>query len=438
VKRKNRFIIFVLAALALAIFSPSLGQSPARAVSPAKSASQPAKPLSGKPATGSQPAPQQSAQRSTQPTELDKEIRGQEKELEQTRKQLEQKRRRASQLAGKEKTAFRELKRTEEELRLTENYVQKLTKREGMVDRELTATMDEVSRAREALRLQTELLAWRLREIYKYGRTSSLEFLISSESFAQLLTRFRYLSLVAESDRNLMERFDREKLQLETSEAKLRDRLTKVTALKKEKEKEQGNLEVLRKRKHEAAGQIQNERKSYEEAAKELEQAAARIQSVIEQLERRRREELAKKVPTPQWMAFPEFEKNRGILSWPVSGSVITKYGNNTHPRFGTVTFNPGIDISAPYGSDIHAVAKARVDYSSWLAGLGNCVILNHGGGFYTIYAHASEVFVKVGQEVSTGQVIAKVGDSGSLKGSCLHFEVRKGKQSLDPEAWLR
>lgn len=298
--------------------------------------------------------------------------------------------------------------------------------------------MEEVARAREALRLQTELLAWRLREIYKYGRTSSLEFLLSSESFAQLLTRFRYLGLVAESDRNLMQRFDRERLQLEASEAKLRDQLAKVTALRKEKEKEQGNLVVLRKRKRDVASQIQNERKSYEQAAKELETAAARIQSVIEQLERRRREELARKIPAPQWMAFPEFEKNRGVLNWPVSGSIIGKFGNNTHPRFGTVIFNPGIDISAPYGADIRAVAKARVDYSNWLAGLGNCVILNHGGGFYTIYAHASEVFVKVGQEVSTGQVIGKVGDSGSLKGSCLHFEVRKGKQALDPEAWLR
>jgi len=422
VKREIRSIIFFIVSLLLLVSSPSFGQSATRPTSqsPGQSSSQP----------GAQPA--------AQPTELEKQIQGQERELEQTRKQLEQKRKKARQLIGKEKTAFQELKRTEDVLRLTEKYVQKLTKREETFEKELAATTEEVRRARVALRLQTELLAWRLREIYKYGRTSSLEFLLSSESFAQLLSRFRYLALVAERDRNLMQGFDSERLKLEASEAKLRDQLARVSALRAEKEKEKGNLVVLRKRKHGVASQIQNERKSYEEAARELERAAARIQTVLEQLEKRRREELAKKIPTPGWMAYPEFEKNRGVLNWPVSGSIIGKFGNNTHPRFGTVTFNPGIDISAPYGADIRAVAKARVDYSSWLAGLGNCIILNHGGGYYTIYAHASEVFVKVGQEVSTGQVIGKVGDSGSLKGNCLHFEVRKGKQALDPTAWLR
>jgi septal ring factor EnvC (AmiA/AmiB activator) len=414
VKRETRSIIFLLVPLIFLVYSPSFGQSAVR------------------------PSAQPAAQPTTQPTELEKQIQGQEKELEQTRKQLEQKRKKASQLMGKEKTAFQELKRTEEEVQLTEKYVQKLTKREESFEKELAATTEDVSRAREALRLQTELLAWRLREIYKYGRTSSLEFLLSSESFAQLLSRFRYLALVAESDRNLMQGFDSERLQLEESEAKLRDQLTRVSALRNEKEKEKGNLLVLKKRKREAADQIQSERKSYEEAAKELERTAARIRAVLDELERRRKEELAKKIPTPEWMAYPEFEKNRGVLNWPVSGEIAGKFGNNTHPRFGTTTFNPGIDISAPYGTDIKAVARARVDYASWLAGLGNCIILNHGAGYYTIYAHASEVFVNVGQEVSTGQVIGKVGDSGSIKGSCLHFEVRKGKQALDPTAWLR
>jgi septal ring factor EnvC (AmiA/AmiB activator) len=426
VKRETRSIILFAVLLVLLVSLPSFDQP----------ATQPVSQTAGQ--SAAQPGVQRTSEPHAQPTELDKQIQGQEKELEQTKKQLEQKRRKARQLIGREKTAFQELKHTDEELQLTQKYVQKLTKREETFEKELAATMEEVRRAREALRLQTELLAWRLREIYKYGRTSSLEFLLSSESFAQLLSRFRYLALVAESDRNLMQGFDRERLKLEESETKLRNQLARVSALRNEKEKEKGNLLALKKRKREVAGQIQNERKSYEEAARELEKATARIQAVLEQLERRRREELAKKLPTPEWMAYPEFEKNRGVLNWPVSGSIIGKFGNNTHPRFGTTTFNPGIDISATYGTGIRAVAKARVDYSSWLAGLGNCIILNHGGGYYTIYAHASEVFVKVGQEVPTGQVIGKVGDSGSLKGSCLHFEVRKGKQALDPTAWLR
>jgi len=373
-----------------------------------------------------------------QPTEYDEEIEEQKKELEQTKKQLEQKRKRAQQLKGKEHTAVGELKQVEEELDVTEKYVRKLVKREQTLDKQLDATVVEVRKAREALKLQTELLTWRVREIYKYGRTRSLEFLLSSESFAQLLSRFRYLAFVAESDRDLLEDFDKQKQRLEDSESTVRGQLVEITQLRGETQKEKANLLNLRKKKRTTITQIQTERKSHEEAVAELERTAVRIQSLLEELERRRKEELASRLPAPEWMALSEFEKNRGTLNWPVVGSVAGKFGNNRHPRFGTTTFNPGIDISASHGSEIRAVARGRVDYASWLSGLGNCVILNHGGGYYTIYAHASQVFVGVGQEVTPGQVIGQVGDSGSLKGSCLHFEIRKGKQALNPSEWLR
>ncbi|UCF78239.1 MAG: peptidoglycan DD-metalloendopeptidase family protein [Candidatus Eiseniibacteriota bacterium] len=373
-----------------------------------------------------------------QPTEYDEEIEEQKKELDQIKKDLEGKRRKAGQLRGREKSAVSELKQVEDELNTTEKYVRKLTKREQAVDKQLSATVIEVKKARASLELQTELLAWRVREIYKYGRTRSLEFLISSESFAQLLSRFRYLTFVAESDKELLEDFDTQKGRLEDSEAKLRSQLAEVASLRAETQREKSNLIKLKAKKRDTISQIQTERRSYEEAANELERTAARIQALLEELERRRKEELARRLPTPEWMAFSEFEKAKGRLNWPVAGRVAGQFGNNTHPRFGTTTFSPGIDISASYGSEIRAVAVGRVDYASWLSGLGNCVVLNHGGGYYTIYAHASELAVAVGQEVSPGQVIGRVGDSGSLKGSCLHFEIRKGKQALNPTEWLR
>jgi septal ring factor EnvC (AmiA/AmiB activator) len=431
-----------LSLLVLLSVAAPVQQSSSEPVGPsaASPGAKPGGPPAGQP--GAQPGNQRGGQRGGQPagksSELDKQIQEQKKELEATKKDLDAKRRRATQLLGKEKTAVKELRRVDQEINVTEKYVKRLTRTEGTLDRQLTVTTGEVRNAREALSLQRDLLAWRLREIYKYGRTRSLEFLLSAESFAQLLARYKYLALVAQSDRRLMEDFDRDRARFEDSEAKLKNQLSDITSLRKEKEHEKTNLVSLRKTKQTTVSKIQNERQSYEEAAKELERAAARTARILEELERRRKEELARKVPTPEWMLYPQFEKNRGLLNWPVSGSVAGRFGNNTHPRFGTTTFNPGIDISAPHGTEIKAVAKGRVDYASWLEGLGNCIILNHGGGYYTLYAHAAEVFVRVGQEVPAGQVIAKVGDSESIKGSCLHFEVRKGKQALNPEQWLR
>jgi septal ring factor EnvC (AmiA/AmiB activator) len=101
------------------------------------------------------------------------------------------------------------------------------------------------------------------------------------------------------------------------------------------------------------------------------------------------------------------------------------------------VTYNNGIDIRAPKGAPIRSVATGRVELVDWIVGYGNCIIINHGGGYYTLYAHADNIFVALSQNVAGGEVIAEVGDSGSLNGYECHFEIRKSKQALNPSEWL-
>jgi len=113
--------------------------------------------------------------------------------------------------------------------------------------------------------------------------------------------------------------------------------------------------------------------------------------------------------------------------------------GLETHPRFGTQVRNDGIDISVPVGTPVRAVAKGRVDFANDdYEGVGGMVVLNHGDGYYTIYSHLSDVNVSTGTEVQAGVVIGPSGETGSLKGPVLHFEVRKGSSPLNPESWLR
>ena len=103
------------------------------------------------------------------------------------------------------------------------------------------------------------------------------------------------------------------------------------------------------------------------------------------------------------------------------------------------MTFNNGIDIRATPSEAVHAVARGRVDFtSSDYGSYGQMIILNHGNGYYTLYAHLSNVGVSRAQEVAAGQTIGAAGDTGSLKGTVLHFEIRKGRQSVDPLGWLR
>jgi septal ring factor EnvC (AmiA/AmiB activator) len=133
-----------------------------------------------------------------------------------------------------------------------------------------------------------------------------------------------------------------------------------------------------------------------------------------------------------------EFISRQGSMPWPVQGRVTRGFGRSVHPRFNTVVINKGINIEAPAGTPIRAVAPGTVDYVNWLPGYGKCIILNHGDGWYSLYAHAAEIFPGVGARVDEGQVIAEVGDTGSLDGSQLYFEIRQGKEPVDPARWLK
>jgi septal ring factor EnvC (AmiA/AmiB activator) len=132
------------------------------------------------------------------------------------------------------------------------------------------------------------------------------------------------------------------------------------------------------------------------------------------------------------------FAALRGRLAWPADGRVVAEYGAQVHPRFGTKTFRNGIDIDVAEGTTITAVAAGNVLYTGWFRGYGNLIIVDHGGEYFTLYAHAANITVHEGDEVKLGQVIGTVGDTGSLQGPRLYFEVRHAGRPQDPAHWLR
>jgi len=115
---------------------------------------------------------------------------------------------------------------------------------------------------------------------------------------------------------------------------------------------------------------------------------------------------------------------------------VVSNFGRHKHPQYGTVTENTGVDIAAAEGEPVRAVARGQVEHVDFLDGYGNTVILSHGG-YYTLYAHLSETLVAAGQSVDPGQMVGRVGDTGSLDGTKLHFEVRERAEAVDPRIWL-
>ena len=131
------------------------------------------------------------------------------------------------------------------------------------------------------------------------------------------------------------------------------------------------------------------------------------------------------------------FSKLKGQLPWPASGRVVKKFGRSWNPERKTTTENPGIDIKGKPGSPVRSIIGGIITTITYIRGYGTTLIIDHGGGFYTVYSHITNVEANEGQEVQAGDVIAYMGDAGSVEGSKLHFEIWGNGQKLNPEKWL-
>jgi murein hydrolase activator len=352
------------------------------------------------------------------------------RELEEIQRRARENREAASRLKGQENKALSQLKRTERQLGLSRRRLEDLQRRRVRLDSQLDLTRGDLQRNLGLLANQRGRLYKRLRALYKFGPARELEFLLSTESFGQLLARWDYLVMVAQQDRFLLEGVRDRKEVVETLERRLQGHLTEVQRTARATTSENRRLAQQRENKRSAIQQIQTQREAYEAAAAELERTAQALKGLLARLEQKRQ--------TAPYTG--DFAKGQGSLDWPVQGNVVGHFGPEHNPRFPKVVItNNGMDIAAPIGSPVRSVAKGRVDYvSDDYGAYGAIIILNHGDSYYTLYGHLSSIAVSVGQEVTPGQVIAHSGDTGSLKGPVLHFEVRKGGAALNPENWLR
>ncbi len=363
------------------------------------------------------------------------------RELEEVNQQARASREQATRLRGHETKALGQLRGTQRELTLTRRRLRQLQTRRHSLDQQLGVTRQTLEQTRASLERQKARLARRLRAMFKSGADRELEFLLSTRSFAQLLARWDFLVMVAEQDRLLLEDISGKKEQVEATEQRLEVNLGEIRQNERQTVTQNRRLGQLASQRERQVAQIRTQRKTYEAAAAELEKTAKDIQRLLARLERQRQAEAQRRRAggTPEPFTG-EFARARNQLAWPVEGNVVGRFGPERHPRFGTTTLNNGIDIAAPAGTAVRAVARGRVDFTSQdFAAFGQVVVVNHGSGYYTLYGHLSDILVRQGQEVTPGQTIGRVGDSGtSLKGTVLHFEVRNGGTALDPEDWLR
>ena len=365
----------------------------------------------------------------------EKQIHTQEGHLQELRNQIRDLRKRDQQLKKQEVGTLDQLKILDKEVALTSDLLRQLGRKRQRLEAQLEGIRAEHARAEELLAERKNRLARTLNAMYVRGTANTAEVLLRTSSLHDALTRYKYLEMLARNNERLVVDIREQEAYLARTSAQLTENLAAVSATATETQAEKKRLDSGRQARQNTLKRVRQQRSEHQKSIRDLANAEKQLQELLSTLERRREELRA----SGQTTEFPDlgFRDLRGRMPWPVTGKVTTRFGRHVHPKYQTETFNSGIDIAAGEGDPVRSVARGRVEYSQWREGYGRTLILHHGGGFYTVYAHLSETLVDVKQEVEPGQVIARVGDTGSLEGAKLHFEIRDKATALDPMMWL-
>jgi len=297
---------------------------------------------------------------------------------------------------------------------------------------QLEGKIEQLNRDREGLSREIiqnrEYAGKRLSALYKMnmigrldvaGRpTSVFDFFLQQNSMKRIITSDFYILEKQNLDLEKFEILEQElqkEVQTKTGlETELNDqiRINKKESLKREL--------IL--------NEIRQKKKLSLAAVESLKQAALQLDNRIKSIQK----------GEASFSSNSSFSSYQGRLKIPVKGKVISKFGPSRTGDYKSFTFQKGIDIKVEKGEPVESVFKGEVIFAQWLKGYGNLLIINHGDNYYTLYAHVEEIFKQKGEIVDTGEVIATAGDTGSIKGMCLHFEVRHHGKPVNPMKWLR
>jgi len=368
-------------------------------------------------------------------------VRKKQEELKRLREEINLYEMKIKEARQKEKLTLDIIDDYERRENLLRKLIAELKKQASENEREIKKLQDEISRSEQDIKNLKEKYASYIRSTYKRGRTHDLELILSARSLNQMLIRAVYLKKFSEFGKSVIDTILSKQENLKRQKLELEIALSKQKELIAQKEEEEKNLILGIKEKRELLEKIRKDKQNLQAQVERRKKAIKEIESVIaklieEEKEKRRKEEIErrKKVEIPKIEGA--FAKLKGKLPWPVdNGKIVARYGEQVHPVLKTVTLNYGIDILVESESKVRAVADGIVSKIFWLPSFENLIIITHDGGFRTVYANLSDIFVSEGEKVNAGQVIGKSGES--IEGSIVHFEIWHERQQQNPEIWL-
>jgi len=369
-------------------------------------------------------------------------------ELENLRLKINSLEKELSKLTVKEKSNLKVLKKIDRQKLLLSKSIKTLEKEEKIKEekiKELSAKITKLQkRVNKLQKRYSEYITW----LYKQGETSTLKYLINSESFHQALLRYKYLGYVHKANKKVVDELKTLKKTMYLTINDLSEEVKEKEKIIFTKAKEKKILEHKRIVKKRVLTKLKKNKHSVVKEISEKRKAEIRIKNMIADLiERERKAEIVRRekklkgeieeyVPKFNYNSFENFADLKGKLSWPVRKSKIERgFGENKNKKTKTVTLNYGVDLKTTNNTDVYAVAEGVVSAIEWIAGYGSVMIITHRNNYRTVYGHLTDINVLEGNKVKAGDIIGKV--NSSLEGNILHFEIWNERNYKNPEKWL-
>jgi septal ring factor EnvC (AmiA/AmiB activator) len=366
----------------------------------------------------------------------DAKLRAQQEELARIRREREDLQKRMKGLQTKVHDISEEVTNIDRQHDATVRVVKSLDQQLTTLNGEVEHTTANLVRAQDEVQIKRAVLQKRLVEIYKRGPLFTFEVMLSAKSFGDLVARYKYLHLLAQRDRMDVRRVDQLRSMMIGQRRQLVSLQNGVEQNRVDKAQEAERLKALEQTRQVSLARAQQDTKKTKDRLAQLAKSEARLNNVIEGFESARRRAAGRPNAAPSAPSSIR-TSDYGKLDWPVQGSIIYRFGRVVNPNNTTTRWN-GIGIAASAGTEVKSVSAGEVVLADVMGTYGNTVILQHGGGDYSVYGSLSHISVAKGSRVAKGQVIGTTGATDPSLPAHLHFEIRHGGPAVDPLEWLR
>lgn len=266
-----------------------------------------------------------------------------------------------------------------------------------------------------------ERLRGRLRAIYKHGRTGYVDILLGAGDIGEFITRWHFITGIVRSDGRLISAYAADFEEARALHMALVAEQQRLATISARTEARQRDMVAQEQAKRAMLARLQKERVAYERMVQELEEDSRQLEVLIQ------------RVQSAGGRPTVAIARRLAGFTWPARGVFTSSFGMRRHPIFRIRRMHTGQDIAAPYGTPVQAAAEGQVIYTGWFGGYGKIIVIDHGQGISTLYAHLSSILTRDGARVRRAQTIGRVGSTGYSTGPHVHFEVRVNGRPIDP-----